>query len=1169
MASVTQTITNYLGGVSNQPDDKKIPGQVKEALNAYPDPTFGLTKRPGFKYLTELKDGVYVDGSSYDNIDLDNAKWFYYNRDSDEKYIGCIVGKSTSSYGEIHVWNAIEVDGVAATTSTLSGGSGYSTGSEVATTGGTGTGLTVDVAQSGGTISGVTIVDGGEGYAVNDTITVSGGGGNATFKVATITDNVNKKCNITYGTNAREYLGKKETDDSIASVLASDYDFLTIQDTTIIVNKNRVIAEEGLTADTETSRNATVRMHLVEYGAKYAITIAVTGGSSFTSTVNTRSGDVFTNAADTESDTVTGGGKLDTAEILGALRTLILAGGDGSPGAVSGVTCTIIGTTLEIGHNADFTVSVEGGVAGNSLTAYMGSVNGISDLASTTKHNRKVKIQNTGGSSDTYWTKFIADNGTSGTGIWEETIAPATATGLSASTMPHQLHNTAKNKFSFSRLDGTSAANSKSWTNRLVGDSSTNEKPSFVGTTIQQSFYYNNRLGFLTADNVCMSQAGEYYNFYMISAQTATDADPIDISVSSTRPATLHGIIPTASGLLLFSQNQQFIMFSSEGNLTPSTVLIRGLSNYRMDKTIDPVDVGTHINFVSKTHDTAGFTRVFGMLPQAAGQAPKVVDIGRVVAEYVPATITALTASPQNSFIAMYGKDTDKIYFYRTYSDGEKDIMQTWFNWQCPGNTHFVEVDSDTMYTVIKTGTGSDARYNLCSATMTQTPEETIIVTAEGQQVNPHMDFYKATSAVNQYPVESLTITNGGSGYSGTPTVAIAAPASGTQATGTAVMDSNAVVSVTITNPGKGYDPANPPAVTFSGGGGSNAAGTAVVYDGSYCQVPFKDVTTLTPVIVISGNATSNFSGTTESGFTITPSRATVGATTYYTVPAKDLSGQAANVYVGYKYNYDITLPKVYFRKDPEGKFTDYTASLTIARMKFSIGQSSVVGFKLNRKGVQAATQTFTGDGSTTVFSPDFTIKDKADVIVKKNGAKQILTTDYTVADHASIPDRVTVTFGAAPAKTTFWAHSPVGTGYSNSSNVATTGGSGTGLTVDITTSGGAITAAVVNQSGTGYKINELITVSTGGANAKLMIKTLPDSVEIYTDQWYTLQPTQEANYYLGDDVPIEVQNVFSVPIHQRTDNYTLRVFSDSPFPVALTSMAWEGTYSPRYYRRT
>ena len=64
--------------------------------------------------------------------------------------------------------------------------------------------------------------------------------------------------------------------------------------------------------------------------------------------------------------------------------------------------------------------------------------------------------------------------------------------------------------------------------------------------------------------------------------------------------------------------------------------------------------------------------------------------------------------------------------------------------------------------------------------------------------------------------------------------------------------------------------------------------------------------------------------------------------------------------------------------------------------MKFSIGKSSDVGFKLKRKGVQSDTQTFTADGSTTAFSPDFKIIDKSDIIVKRNGAKQTLVTAYS-----------------------------------------------------------------------------------------------------------------------------------------------------------------------------
>ena len=607
--------------------------------------------------------------------------------------------------------------------------------------------------------------------------------------------------------------------------------------------------------------------------------------------------------------------------------------------------------------------------------------------------------------------------------------------------MPHQLGRTAKNAFTFRVIedagdDGIAGVFGKP---RLAGDNKSNEHPSLyvkdaitgtsTGYTIQQTFFYNNRLGLLSRDNVLLSRAGDHYNFYFESARTVTAADPIDVSCSTVQDATLHGVVPSAVGLLLFADTQQFVLYAADGNLSPQTALTRSLSNYKMDEKIDPVDVGTHVNFISKTHTSAGYSRIFGLMAQGPGQTPKVVDVGRSVSEFIPATITGLHANTQNSFIAMWGTDDDKIYFYRTYNDGDRDLMQCWYTWKLPGKVHNVWTDADTFYSIVKTGTGNDARYTILSATLTQTPEEAIIVTSDGQQVNPHMDFYSVAG-------------NG----------------------------TNTVVNDTVNNLSKVY-------------------------------LPYADLTNLNPVIIIAGNATTNFSGATESGFTITPTR----KSGYWEVPGKLLQAQAANVYVGYKYNYDITLPKMYFRKDPEGTMSDYTAALTVSRMKFSIGQSSVVGFKLKNKGFQAATESFVGDGSNKIFSPSFEVKDLSDIIVKKNGAKQILDTDYTIADHATLTNRCTVTFTTAPA----------------------------------------------------------------AASTSANITTPADTVEIYLDNWYTLQPTQDANYYLADDVPLDKQSIFTVPIHQRSDNYTLRVFSDSPFPLALTSATWEGTYSPRYYRRT
>ena len=73
MAAVTQAITNYIGGVSRQSDQKKLPGQVRECLNALPDPTFGLRKRPGTKFIKQLLPHADEGGSTFTST---NAKWF-------------------------------------------------------------------------------------------------------------------------------------------------------------------------------------------------------------------------------------------------------------------------------------------------------------------------------------------------------------------------------------------------------------------------------------------------------------------------------------------------------------------------------------------------------------------------------------------------------------------------------------------------------------------------------------------------------------------------------------------------------------------------------------------------------------------------------------------------------------------------------------------------------------------------------------------------------------------------------------------------------------------------------------------------------------------------------------------------------------------------------------
>ena len=95
MASVTQTIPSYSAGMSEQPDNLKFPGQVAESVNAIPDITKGLFKRPGLKRI----DSSLVNDSDRSHTTAvgklhdvqSGGSWFHYYRDETEgSYIGQI-----------------------------------------------------------------------------------------------------------------------------------------------------------------------------------------------------------------------------------------------------------------------------------------------------------------------------------------------------------------------------------------------------------------------------------------------------------------------------------------------------------------------------------------------------------------------------------------------------------------------------------------------------------------------------------------------------------------------------------------------------------------------------------------------------------------------------------------------------------------------------------------------------------------------------------------------------------------------------------------------------------------------------------------------------------------------------------------------------------------------
>ncbi|UZT50455.1 non-contractile tail tubular protein [Enterobacter phage 04_vB_Eclo_IJM] len=109
------------------------------------------------------------------------------------------------------------------------------------------------------------------------------------------------------------------------------------------------------------------------------------------------------------------------------------------------------------------------------------------------------------------------------------------------------------------------------WSGRGAGDDDTNPMPSFVDSTINDVFFYRNRLGFLSGENVIMSRSAGYFAFFPKSVATLSDDDPLDVAVSHPRISILKYAVPFSEQLLLWSDEVQFVMTSS-GVLTAKSI---------------------------------------------------------------------------------------------------------------------------------------------------------------------------------------------------------------------------------------------------------------------------------------------------------------------------------------------------------------------------------------------------------------------------------------------------------------------------------------------------------------------------------------------------------------------------------------------------------------------
>ena len=714
MASITQTIPQYSLGMSEQPDQLKFPGQVTEVTNAIPDITRGLFKRPGAKRIgTDALSSVQSGGS-----------WFHYFRDETEgSYIGQVAAD-----GQVRVWRC--TDGQLMTTA-------YGTGGQTAIQNYLATSTPENLQFL--TINDTTFVTNRDTTNAN-TLVGTTGTTDATpdahfgFVELLRTENgrqyglnINNGATVTTLTRATRVKIQSDTLDESDGTghcpgIGTQVFSVDSGSKKNLIFRINTLGQQGVSPNYSASENGpggnnyrcsynrevvllhggegwvtgdtvTVTLNSASVNYNYTIRVEDHESTQVNATISSN-GDGLVRPEPTPFDADTA---VTTDTIIGGILAEL----------PSGITGKHIGTGIYLSSSNPFSVEV---VEEDLMRCFQTSVNDVQNLPNQCKNGYIVKIANSRmAEEDDYYLRFDGQNNRDGVGSWSECAKAGIAKTLT--NMPLVIQRTATTTFTVKQF---------TYSDRRVGDDTTNPLPSFVNSRINKVLFFRNRLALLSGENVITSRPGTLGepDFFIESALSVSASDPIDISAASMFPSELFDGIETNVGLVVFSTNQQFLFASDDTVLNPDTAKLRSISTFNYNETIAPISLGTTLAYV----DNSGkFSRFNEMANISREGEPSIVEVTKVVPTLLPKDIDLLTNSRENSIILLGKTGSDTVFGYKYFQVSEQRQQAAWFKWKLNNPLIYHFIINDEYFFL-------DSDYYLQSIKLVQTETDPSIV---------------------------------------------------------------------------------------------------------------------------------------------------------------------------------------------------------------------------------------------------------------------------------------------------------------------------------------------------------------------------------------------------------------------------------------------------------
>lgn len=680
MPLISDLIPSLLNGVSQQAPTVKDKSQGDLQENGYSDPVRGLKKRPSTQHVAKLST------SSYSSSFIHPIR-----RSGTETFIAVLSGTGSAIGDLVKIFDAN--DGSAKTVNVRD--------------------VSNSVITSGATFDAI------KTYLTNGTP-------NSSFTATTVAD-------FTYLVNKDKVIAKGSTastarnPEAMVYVRGGDYaNVYTIE-----------IKPAGQSGFTEVAKVTTAKSGQSAGEANIAtdkIAKALTDGSSFGDVVDDGSDGVGKIKEDLDnllgsgifsnlSATVTGSViHIKNTEITDATcdtvssnttvnhdsNTSIVAGmtvtGDGIPSNTTvasktsntafvlsnAPTSSLTNTTLTF--TQDFEIRVTDSRSNGFIQAFKDSTLRFAELPGAGPSNSKDMIIKITGDNSKFADDFYVKLTDETKGIYEETVATGIINDLDASTLPLQI---------IKETDGSFSVKQASWKNRVAGDDDSNPFPSFVGSTISDIFFHQNRLGVLSEESVVFTEAGEFLNWFRPTVLNLLDTDPIDVTVSTNRVSILKHALPFSESLLIFSDQTQFILNSAEF-LSPLDISLNVTTEFEADLDTTPVGAGRYVFFASPS---GAFSTIREFYLQTDTEVKDATDVTGHVPRYIAGSVKQMTASSNFNMMCLITDDTASsktMWVYSYYWNGQNKVQSSWSQWKFDADILAITFVQDEIFMVVQ-----------------------------------------------------------------------------------------------------------------------------------------------------------------------------------------------------------------------------------------------------------------------------------------------------------------------------------------------------------------------------------------------------------------------------------------------------------------------------------